>query len=102
ELGEEVVLHRPDRVESKAIGQLDLLERLLIATILAPLVVWLRDLQLVEEVEFHASSLLRCVRVLRLVQRRDGRGGRADVLTCGRSDVLKSAEEADLSSPYST
>src|SRR3989442_1453223 len=35
------------------VGELDLLERLVIAAILAALVVRLRRLQLVEEVEFH-------------------------------------------------
>ena len=53
ELGEEVVLDRPDGVEAEAVGELDLLERFLVAAPLAALVVRLGDLQLVEEIELH-------------------------------------------------
>src|SRR5262249_10963983 len=56
ELGEEVVLDRPDRVEPEPVGELDLLERLVVGAMLARAVVWLRDLELVEQVELHGRQ----------------------------------------------
>ena len=48
ELLQEVVLDGPDRVEAEAVGELDLLERLVHAAVLAARVVGLRHLELVE------------------------------------------------------
>ena len=59
ELGQEVVLDLPDGVEAEPVGELDLLERLLVAAVLAALVVRLRHLQLVEEVELHGPHGMR-------------------------------------------
>jgi hypothetical protein len=56
ELGEKVVLDLPHGVVPEAIGQIDLLERLVITAILAPRVVRLRHLELVEQIEFHVVS----------------------------------------------
>ena len=55
ELGQEVVLDLPDGVVAELVGELDLLERLVVAAVLAALVVRLRHLELVEEVELHAG-----------------------------------------------
>jgi len=56
---EEVVLDLPDVVDAEAIGELDLVERLLIKPQLALLAPGLRQLVLVEQSEFHrpVSSL---------------------------------------------
>jgi hypothetical protein len=59
ELGEEVMLDRPHGVEPEPVGELDLLERFLVDTPLAALVVRLRGLQLVEQIEFHGERRRR-------------------------------------------
>ena len=59
ELGQEVVLDLPHGVEAEPVGELDLLERLVVAAVLAALVVRLRRLQLVEEVELHRPGGMR-------------------------------------------
>jgi hypothetical protein len=53
---EEVVLHLPREVDAEAVGQLDLVERILEELVLVPLVPGARDLVLVEDAELHDSS----------------------------------------------
>src|SRR5262249_56782704 len=62
ELGQEMMLHLPDGVVTELVGEDDLLERLVVAAVLAALVVRLRHLELVEEVEFHGSHGMRRAR----------------------------------------
>jgi hypothetical protein len=62
ELGQEVVLDEPHGVEAELVGELDLLERLLVAAVLATLVVRLGRLQLVQKVELHTRTDPRVLR----------------------------------------
>src|SRR5262245_57637045 len=57
EFGQKMMLHLPDGVVTELVGKDDLLERLVIAAVLAALVVRLRHLELVEEVEFHRRTV---------------------------------------------
>src|SRR5262249_56544216 len=74
ELGQEMMLHLPDGVVTELVGEDDLLERLVVAAVLAALVVRLRHLELVEEVEFHGSHGMRRSRHSVQVAARRGRG----------------------------
>ena len=73
ELGEEVVLDLPDGVVAELVGEHDLLERLVVAAVLAALVVRLRHLELVEQVEFHRRTVCD-VRAVPCKPRRGGLG----------------------------
>src|SRR5262249_3042528 len=73
ELGQEVMLHLPDGVVAELVGEDDLLERLVVAAVLAALVVRLRHLELVEEVEFHGPHGMRRSRHSVQVAARRGR-----------------------------
>src|SRR5262249_51341407 len=74
ELGQEMMLHLPDGVVTELVGEDDLLERLVVAAVLAALVVRLRHLELVEEVEFHGSHGMRRSRHSVQVAARRARG----------------------------
>ena len=89
ELGQEVVLDLPHGVEAEPVGELDLLERLLVAAVLAALVVRLRHLQLVEEVELH-----RARRYATAARRGASRGAaRYGVLRHGRVRASRRTDE---------
>src|SRR5207244_2599553 len=78
ELREEVVLDRPHGVEAEPVGERDLLERLVVAAVLAARVVRLRDLELVEQVELHR-------RLPAVVRNAPGPPGRASELCAAPS-----------------